>query len=126
MSKDIIKHFLHNFNLNNNLQVSIPKNIYYSTSFYSLTHLYTKSIILHKNPTFFYNTNLELFTNKVTVNKLQNIPIHDEHIYFNYKYGNILNNIYNKKPVYIDVKNEQFETYGYITHLCNIYSKKYL
>ena len=126
MSKDIIKHFLHNFNLNNSLQVSIPRNIYKNNTFYSLTHLYTKSIILHKKPSFFYNTNLELFTRQVIINKLQNIPIDGEYIYFNYKYDNILNNIYKNKPIFIDIKNEQFENYGYITHLCNIYSKKHL
>ena len=126
MSKDIIKHFLHNFNLNNNLQVSIPKNIHQNNSFYNLTHLYTKSIILHKKPSFFYNTNLELFTSQVIISKLQNIPIDGEYIYFNYKYDNILNNIYKNKPIFIDIKNEQFENYGYITHLCNIHSKKHL
>ena len=126
MSKDIIKHFLHNFNLNNSLQVYIPKNIHQNNSFYSLTHLYTKSIILHKKPSFFYNTNLELFTSQVIISKLQNIPIDGEYIYFNYKYDNILNNIYKNKPIFIDIKNEQFENYGYITHLCNIYSKKHL
>ena len=116
----IINNIINQFNKTNSYKFYIPIQRLIESDIYKLTDLYTKSILFHQKPNLF--NSIDLKQQSVKIKPIANIPSTDS-IIFDYKQNNkysIYDDLIDHKPVYIDLKTNEYEQFAFIENKSDI------
>lgn len=115
-----IKNVMKQFDKNNSYKMYLPLLTFYESDIYKLTDLYTKSLLFYQNPHLINAIDLKQKIVKIDITA--NIPQTDK-IILDYEYldqNTVLDDIMAHKPVYIDLKTNEYEQFGFIKNNSDI------